>query len=83
MANGDAPPADPANGEGRQHRVAMAIIAACLGGCILISGALAGICIFKPPQDWALVSKLIDHINALTLLLAGGLLGLTKPQGSG
>jgi hypothetical protein len=72
----DAPP----NGAVRSLQL-VALIGA-FAGCILVMGAIAGLCIFYPPQDWNLVNTVTSNLNALALLLAGGLLGVTKPGGS-
>jgi len=51
-------------------------------GCITIMGGVAGLCIFHPPSDWNLVNTVTTNLNSLALILAGGLLGITRPGGS-
>ena len=74
----NSPPLPPINGNGVRKRHDL-VLGLSLGSCVTFSSLLAAACLFHPPSDWNLVSKVIDHLDALSLLLAGGLLGLSKP----
>lgn len=57
------------------------IIGISLLGCIAIQGMIALACIYHPPEalGWTSVDGVQKGIASLGLLLAGGLLGGTKP----
>jgi hypothetical protein len=57
------------------------IIGISLLGCIAIQGGIAGFCIWHPPEalGWTSVDGVQKGLASLALLLAGGLLGGTKP----
>jgi hypothetical protein len=62
-------------------RARTSAVAVSLVSCVVIEGIIAMACIWKPPAElgWNMVLEVIKGLAGLSLLLAGGLLGATKP----
>lgn len=69
----------PADGTGGKIRRDLALVGT-LAVCVVASSILAGLSMFWQPAQWDLVDKVVDGLQALNLLLAGGLLRHVQPK---
>jgi hypothetical protein len=74
-------PVPNGNGE-RKYRTAIYALSVTLLTGIVLEGGLGIALLWHPPADWAVVNRLLEHWGQLNLMIAGGLLALSRPQGS-
>src|SRR6187549_545512 len=48
--------------------------------CVVIMGTLAGVCMFKPPQDWNVINTVIGHLKEFALVILTGYFTLRQPD---
>lgn len=73
------------NGNGTaRYRTAVLALSFALGVSILLEGGLGIALLYYPPPADAgpMVSRLVDNLSQLGVMLAGGLLALSRPQQS-
>jgi hypothetical protein len=62
-------------------RIVTRHVALILSLCVVIQGALGGIVVFYPPQDWNLLNSIVQALKELSFMIAGGWLALLRPSG--
>lgn len=71
--------ADPTQGNGGKARRDLALVGT-LAVCVVSTSTLAGLSMFWQPAQWDLVDKVVEGLQTLNLLLAGGLLGVQRAK---
>lgn len=55
-------------------------VALILWTTVVALAAIGFVCIFQPPQEWALLSTVVGALKELAFLIAGGWLALLHPS---
>jgi hypothetical protein len=67
----------------QRDRLGITALAVALVVVVVLQGALAVALFTLQVSDWSLANKLLDHFAQLDVLIAGGLLALTRPANHG
>lgn len=55
-------------------------VALILWTVVIALTSLGAVCIFKPPQEWTLLSTVVGALKELAFMIAGGWLALLHPS---
>lgn len=71
-------PTPPPAGDGHINPTLVLIIGLSLIACVAFEGLVMLACLKYPPQDWNLINTGAGHLNTISVMLGGGLIGLAR-----